>query len=621
MRVVLSDFGIARSLTGELHLTTGALGTPTYMAPEQAAGGPIDERTDLYSLGLVLFEILTGARPLGPPGDLASELEEVGAPAACAAVILRCIERDPAARPRSAEEVRGLLAQAFPETFAASGAPRSARADRASHAHEPPAPPGASRVSALSLPGSLTGQRALAVLPLRYFGAPDQAYLGDVLTEELVDVLSRTRGLRVLGTGATAKYRDTRDPQQISRELGVRSIVDGTAQCAGDKLRISARLIDAEHGGVQLWSQRYEGSLADVFELQTSIARRVAEELRVELTTLSYGSGLPAEAIELYLTARSRLRGAEYTGVIEAVGLLARSIAIAPDFGPALAAHTYTCVRGWFLSMGTTGAPDWEALARASVEQAKERAPDLAETHYAAGMLAAQYGNFAEAVRSLVRALLIAPTYAAAHEYLGMLECEAGRSESGVKRLLLSAELDPTLTYGLVYLARHHALSGDHEACEAAFTELARRRGPEHFTVLFARIRLAGWRRDKEELTRLLEITKGWTMPARLTAKLCAQAHLGQIAADEVERLFAHYLGEVQNPRMITLITQLRIEVHASSGRPEVAMMHLFRAATSVLVDLDWLDRCPLLAELRAMPRFNEARCRVQARANAIWTH
>jgi serine/threonine-protein kinase len=624
-RVALSDFGIARSLQGELNITVGALGTPSYMAPEQAAGASIDARADLYSLGLMLFEMVAGFRPFGSSSQAAKELQSLKTPEPFATAVLRCIEPDPGARPRSIEEVQRLLAQASPEIFAAPAqahGPAEGLAktlpDVGSHAtprsHGSPGAP-----VSVALRTGLTDGRSLAVLPLRYVGAPEHAYLGDVLTEELVDALSRTRGLRVLGVGATARYRDARDPQQIGRELGVFAVVDGTAQIGAGRLRINARLVDGALG-VQRWCERYEGGLEDLFELQTSIARRVAEALRVELTTLAHSGGAPAEAIDLYLTGRSRMRTLDYTATSEAVELFARAVELAPAFAPAMAAHAAACVRSWFLYASPSRARDWETEAKASVARARELAADLAETHYAAGMLATQFGDFSAAVRALARSLLIAPTYPEAQEYLGMLECEAGRPEEGVRRLAFAKQLNPQLSHSYVFIARHHALHGRYAEAEAKIEELERLRSRDHFPVVFARIRYAAWRRDMAGLEEANKRCQASTALSRECLRAFAQAILGESTPEEADQLFARALGVAENLRLIAIVTQLRIETLAGSGRPEAALHHLLRAATSILVDLEWLDRCPLLDEVRAMPPFAEARRRVHARAHAVWT-
>jgi serine/threonine-protein kinase len=200
-----------------------------------------------------------------------------------------------------------------------------------------------------------------------------------------------------------------------------------------------------------------------------------------------------------------------------------------------------------------------------------------------------------------------------------MLECEAGRPEEGARRLAFAAELNPSLSHAYVFIARNHALQGRYAEAEAALADLERRRGQDHFPVVFARIRFAGWRRDREALARANQRAMTSTALPRQCLRAYAQALLGEVKPEEADQLFARALSFAENLRLIALVTQLRIETLAGAGRPEAALHHLLRAATSILVDLEWLDRCPLFDEVRAMPQFADVRRRVHARAHAIW--
>jgi TolB-like protein len=618
-RVVISDFGIARSLGDASGLTLGAVGTPFYMAPEQLAIGAIDGRTDLYALGLVLYEMLTGAPPSTAPAAFAvTPAGAVPVPEALADVVRRCIARDPDARPASAAEVARMLApdEPFVEASTAVFTATVLDVDRAADTRGASTPARASQVSTPTTSGG--SDRTVGVLPFRFRGPREQEYFGEELSDELVDVLSRTRGLRVLGSGATARYRDARDPRAIGADLGAHAIIDGAVQMTEGRVRISVRLVDTSTA-VQLWSERYEGDLGDVLSLQESIARRVAEELRVELCTLTHRGAAPAAAIERYLAGRHALRAFDYQGATSAAAALAGCLELAPDFAPGLAAHAIACLRSWFYDLGEHG-PDWEAAARASVALALSKAPDLAETHLASAILATHCGDYRVAARALASALTIAPTYADAHEYLGMLQCESGRSEEGVKHMKLAAELDPTLFYAGVFLARDHALHGRHEAGEAALAEIDRRRGGGVASLTGAiRVRLAAWRRDLDGIRRWSSASAGTGSPNWRLMKLCADGLTGELGDEELRRGFAAVFAGTQNPRSLALAGQLATEVFASRGQVEEARLHLLRAATSVLVDLAWMDLCPLLAPLRALPDFEEARKRVRARAEAIW--
>lgn len=624
-RVAISDFGIARHTGGELSLTQGALGTPMYMAPEQAAAGEIDARADLYAFGTMAYEILVGALPYCSIKQINDSLISKGVSQAFSSFVIRCLERDPEARPKAIGELLCLLtppaAQPTPTPDRSSAIPPISASKgfttppRDSFVPAAPATFAAAQTATQATPGP---ERFIAVLPLRYVGPPDHAYLADVLGEELVDTLSHIRGLMVLGLGATSKYKTDRDAQKVGRELKARAIVDGTIQVVGSKFRITARLLDSEQG-TQRWSSQFEGGMGDLFEVQTSIAQRIAEELRVELYTLAHAtSATPAEAIELYLTGRKHLRSLTHAGIRESASLFARAISLAPDFKPALAAHAHACLRCWFLSIASSGEPDWETLARASVERALQFAPDLAEAQLTASMLSTQNGDFRMAVHHAARAILIAPTFADALEYLGMLECEAGRSKKGCERISLALRLNPALLFGLYFTARTHVMHGRTAEAEAILGALEKSR-PDHPQLLFAQIRLSAWKREPEKVRLWASKIPDIAMPVLMILRLYAKTLLGEVEEAQADKQFARILADTQNPRMSMLIIQFATEAFGYLHRPERAIIYLIRAAAGVFVDVEWLDFCPLLADLRAHPKFAEARRKVLQRSEALW--
>jgi serine/threonine protein kinase/tetratricopeptide (TPR) repeat protein len=618
-RVVLTDFGIARSLQEELTLTVGAIGTPQYMAPEQAYGGPVDARTDLYALGRIILEMLTGERAEIEPERLTEALLRQGVAPAFIALTLSCLEFDPGARPRSADEVARALAEI--PLDAADEAITGIRPVATPDAQDPKSVPGdATQPMPPSFPEvTAEGPRALAVLPFLYRGSKETDYFGDAITDELVDVLSRTRSLRVLGTGATARYRQERDPRVVGRELAVFAVIDGAVQILGTRVRLSVRLIDAE-SGAQLWSDHHEGSLEDLFAFQEAIAQQVAEELRVEITAITHRGDAPAVAIEHYLSARRRLRNFDFAGATTAVEGFAQCISLAPAFAPAFAAHAVASVRAWYFEPGKHEGPDWEQEAAASVARALERAPELAETHLAAGIHATQYGDYPAAVRALTQTLAIAPTCAYAHEHLGMIECEAGRWEPGARRLKIAFDLDPEMPYPLAFLARTYALHRRDDACDETLDRLEQRGGVSRTLATTTRVRVLVWRGDHAAAKRILD---NW-IPARgmiLNAtRLYAKALFGAIDDQQIEQHFTELNVGVSNRRRLTHVAQLIAEIFASRGSLDMAGVYLTRAASLLLLDLEWLDHCPLLAPLRPLPVFIEARRLVLARVDAI-TH
>jgi serine/threonine-protein kinase len=606
-RVVLTDFGIARSLEEASELTVGVVGTPSYMAPEQVYQGAIDARTDVYALGVLVHEVVTGRKLAG--GELDASL-----PAPLVDLVRRCTAAVPEHRPSSVDEVmRGLEIAA-----GAPGEPLAARAAGDDDTVELPRGASAARDEEAASAPSTPTPTGLAVLPLRYRGPDEHAYVGDAMTEELVDVLARTRALRVFGIGATARFAEGRDPRTVGVELGASAVLDGTVQVARGRLRIAVRLLDAATG-LQIWTDRFEGELGDLFELQEAIAHRVAEKLRLELTTLVHRGGAPAEAITLYLAARHHLASMDHEAALAAAEAIDRCHELAPGFAPGLCARASAHLRCWFFDPIAKGV-DWQASARRCVARALEAASDLAEAHLVAAILSTQDGDLPSSARALARALDIAPTYADAHEYLGALECEAGRVEEGMRRLALVASLDPTLGYGQSVRARELALQGRHAECDALLDELDRRLGARAARLSAAtRIRSLAWRGDRERLGAFASAHGNLDGPAWRLSRLYARALVGEASPAEARDSFARASSAASSPRFSALVAQLAAEVFGLLGFAGDALLHVEHAASTVLVDLAWMDRCVALDGLRAHAAWPELRRRVAQRAALVW--
>jgi serine/threonine-protein kinase len=317
--VVLTDFGIARAMAGETATRTqGMVGTPMYMAPEQLEGVEVDARADLYSMGLLFYEMLTGEAPFTGESPMAVAFARLrqpppdprgrpGVPDPLAEWVRRCLGRDPQERPSGVQEVavalRAWLASVgepveLTPSVALSASTTSAPGTLTPRTASYPSGGGVRFVNT-GVSGSTPrttprpAQQGLAVLPLRFMGPRDQELLGDGVTEALIDLLSRTRGIQVQGSGATARFRSERDPRVVGRELGVGFVVDGTVQSTGGQMRASLRLVEVA-SGVQLWSGRFEAAGEDLFVLQDQLAQRMAEGVRRELFVAAYrGSATP----------------------------------------------------------------------------------------------------------------------------------------------------------------------------------------------------------------------------------------------------------------------------------------------------------------------------------------
>ncbi|HEY0136773.1 MAG TPA: protein kinase, partial [Nannocystis sp.] len=638
-RVVITDFGIARGLADDGGRTQGMVGTPLYMAPEQVEGAPVDGRTDLYALGLTLFEMLTGAQPFiadapliaalrrieEPPPDPRTRCPEL--PAALAQIVLDCLAREPHGRPASAaalaDRLRGWLAtQAdVPELaspIALPAPPVDARPITAQASRGASIP---ARGGSGSLRPGATSECALAVLPVRYQGPADERDLADAVTDALIDVLSRTGGLRVASSGATARFRDNRDPRAVGADLGVDVIVDATLQRGPSQVRLLARLVEVTTG-VQLWSDRFELRPEDPFEIADHVSKRLAESLRVELMTLVHRADADADSIALYTRARRKLYAMHVLGFDSAVELLEGSLAIAPEFRPALAAHAVACVRAWFIARSQSGEAtprDLEGDAQRAVERALLVAPAIAETHLARGMLAVQRGEWREAVKALVKALELAPAYPHALQYLGQLQCEAGNTREGVARARLAADLEPSLALGLLEAARVHALHGELDEYERLMARIEDH-PPYRFSILLLRMRVAAWFGDRELPRQILAAQHGDILAGYNRILIgYGRALLGDVDRAEMDAFIRDLLTSNLSPRLYTAICQLCVELHCARGDLEAALAHFRLAADAVLTDIEWVDRCPLLAPMRALPGFGAVRRTVRLRVDQMW--
>jgi TolB-like protein len=565
----------------------------------------VDERSDVYALGTILFEMLTGRLPFTGDGVFALALARIQQPACdpttlvelddeVATLVRACLAENPDDRPASTADVLATLARLVP-TASVTVAPTP----RTGFMPVRPA------------------DRGIAVLPFRFRGPREDEYLAEALTDELVDLLANTRGLKVAARGATARFEGNPDPKAVGEALGVDAVIEGTVQRAGSIVRISARLL-ATDTGFQTWSERFEGKLDDVFDLQDRMAKRIAESLRVELQRHSSMGEVNEEAVELYLRARKRARSPDLGGAEDnAVVLLERALALAPHFKPAIAAYAIVCERMWFFP-GASRVVDWKERTRLAVERALAEAGDLAETHVAAARYAVHTMDLAGAARSLSRALTIAPTSASAHEYLGFLQCEAGRPDEGIRHLELAAELDPTLKLGLVTAARHYALVGDQARAEEYLERVRATVLGNDVGLIAMEARFATWRGDLPSVERCrAAIQRSPEQFGFLTLML--DTYLGLRDVAEVESMPpASSMGF--SPRFTTLADQLVAELLASRNRIETAMAALRRAVDNCLVDLEWLERCPALQPLRTHADYAELHRRVRARADEIWS-
>jgi len=403
----VADFGIARALdtaAEQLTQTGFALGTPAYMAPEQALGErAVDGRADLYALGCVLYEVLTGQPPFTGATHQAIlvkrftdptprvQARRPDAPDWLDGLLIRTMAQEPAERPASAD--------AFAAELTEGGAvlPEPVRAT--------PITP--SRVRPPD------GEASIAVLPFVNL-SPDPAneFFGDGLTDELISDLSKVKAIRVIARASSSRLKGTtKDVSTIGREMKVRYALSGTVRRAGDALRITAELVDTMDSRLT-WSEKYHGTMADVFDLQERLSRQIVTALQIALSPeearqMTARPAMDLTAYDCYLRARQEIMSFSAEGLDRAVTLVDRALAIAPDNAVLHATKGYILAQYSMMVLPT----QFDVLARAAECVRATFALDQSSPlgFFLRGYLAFRSGRAQEAVPDFKRALVLDP--------------------------------------------------------------------------------------------------------------------------------------------------------------------------------------------------------------------
>jgi len=433
-RVKLVDFGLAHLPEATVLTATGTtLGTPAYMAPEQVRGEAVDARADLWALGAVLYEMLAGRPPFGGESvqavlyGVVHEAPEplgraqTGLPAALVRIVNRALAKDRLARYQQAEQMLAEL-RACRERLSAGGAQAASA--------------GAARVP------------SIAVMPFANLSAdPEQEYFCEGMTEELITALGAIEGLRVAAKASTfhLKGKDL-EIRAIGDQLNVETLLEGSVRKAGDRLRITAQLVNVSDG-YHLWSERYDRRLDDVFAVQDEIARAIVEKLKVKLVgpkeaPLMKRASANLEAYQLYLEGRYHF-ARRYKGALErAVDCFTRAIGLDPDSAPAQAglADAYS-LHGFY---GLSRPSDVLPRARQAAERAVELDDSLAEAHHSLGMVHLWLDWNWEAIeRGFTRALALDPKAPLTHAFYALSLGAMGRADESAREADQAKALDP----------------------------------------------------------------------------------------------------------------------------------------------------------------------------------
>ena len=486
---VVTDFGVAKAISsaraanatapgGSLTQIGFSLGTPMYMAPEQAAADPnTDHRADIYSFGTLAYELFAGKPPFAgrtPAALLAAQMTETppllsaarpDAPIPLVELIRRCLEKDPAKRPQQASDVIHALDQALASSGAAAlGLPTATPRTKtrpvvfaasfamvfflATTAALLIARRGEDRTAAAATP------RSIAVLPLENAGGGDSdRYFSDGITDELTSALGQVPGLRVASrTSVFALRGKGMDAQEIAKTLKVSSILEGTIRRSGDRLRVTAQLTNASDG-LALWSDRYEREMKDVFQVQDDIAGSIVEALRMTLAPSATAQPGGAQggaarsgtedlaAYDLYLRGRYFWHQRGNEALQRAADYFEQAIDRDPSFARAYAG--LADVLGLLPIYGSTPGDSALPLARTAAERALQIDSTLGEAHTTLGLILKSTGEWQAAASRFHRGIALDSNYATGHQWYAEVLIITGRVREAIVELQRARDLDP----------------------------------------------------------------------------------------------------------------------------------------------------------------------------------
>jgi len=430
----IMDFGLARlESAGDLTRSAVVMGTVAYMSPEQALGKKVDHRTDIWSFGCLLYEMLAGHSPFqggheqailqaiihGDPQPITALRHDI--PVGLDKILERCLKKNPLDR--------------YPDADALISDLKSVNlAEIAS-------------IPSVSVPKVAP---SVAVLPFADMSPEkDQEYFAEGIAEELINALAHIQGLRVVArTSAFALKSMNLDIREIGRMLSVKAVLEGSVRKAGNRLRVTAQLINVEDG-FHLWSERYDRDMADIFAIQDEITEAIVESLKVTLrvgekTALRKRSTDDPEAYSLYLKGLYFYARPSPESYNKALDLFQAAIAKDPNF--ALAYAGMANIFGGLGVLNLSPPAEMWPKAKAALQKALSLDEDLAEAHSVAAMLALWYEwDWEAAGRSFDRALSLNPGDAMSHGQRSLFCLNRKKYDEAIREIKKAMELDPIM--------------------------------------------------------------------------------------------------------------------------------------------------------------------------------
>jgi eukaryotic-like serine/threonine-protein kinase len=618
MRVAITDFGIARALVEEgsagahgLTGDAGIVGTPEYMAPEQVTGGEVSQATDVYALGIVLYEMVTGRLPFSASTPLATASRRLNEPppkpettvpgldVRWSRTILRCLERDPSRRFQSASDV-GAAFSARPRArrwwpleaaialvvlLAAAGVARQRLAR-----------PDASKVGSAAV-----ARPSIAVLPFVDMSPEhDQGYFSDGVAQEIINALAQVPGLHVAARSSSFTFKGSNeDLRAVAQKLDVANVLEGSVRKSGNHLRVTAQLVSAKDG-YQLWSRSFDSELADIFAVQDQIASAVvaALKMRVLPDAAASSSGRKTtspEAYTHYLRGLQLQNTGTFPGLLEAIEEYDKVLALDPDYAPAHARIAESA-----LTYGTsTDDPvenrKWSRRSVAEADRAVELDPNGVEALVARGTVRFVLTfDWAGARADLDRAVAVGPGVAGTHETRGELLAVLGQIPAAIAEARTAFELDPLVAWNLFQLGNLYNAVGQY-ALARQFLGKALEIAPRHALAL-----------RELAFTELLDGHPAAALPLFLGHPQEWVRNFGSALAEHAlgnEAASTAALDRLVAGAGITAAYQIAV-VHAWRGERDAAFEWLEKARLAGDVGIRYLKYDPFLRSLRGDPRY-----------------
>src|SRR5271156_3068883 len=586
---------------------TGIVGTVSYMSPEQAQGDELDPRTDLFSLGAVLYEMASGRKAFSgstPAHILTAVLNsrpkpiraaERGFPVELERLIDKALQKSRALRYQSALELAADLRRL-------KGHINRAKPDAViGHQDELPA----------TTPAPPRGRRrkninSLAVLPFgNEIGDADTEYLSEGITDNIINSLSQFPGISVMARSTVFRYKNPTEPQRIGRELNVGAVLIGQVLQRGDRLVVNAELVDVADGR-QLWGSQYNTKMSEIFAIQEEISNQISSELRLRLSPQEKEKLQPRDtrdpvAYQLYLKGRHHWNKRTPDGVKKAIRFLQQAIDQDPGYALAYAglADCFTLFGGYrFL-------PPREAfpMARASAMKSLEIDARVAEAHNSLATTSLFYDwNWTEAEEEYKRAIRLNPQYATAHQWYTIFLAVMERPDEALVSIrraheldLLSLPINTHLGWAFYFFRRFD----DAIKQLRATLEL----DPDYILAHFVLGQAYTQRGLLSEAIAELQIAAG--LSARLPPILSALGYAQALAGEEEQaRQILVELAEASSQRYVSAYDLALVNL--GLGQKDMAFELLNKAIAERCGWLIFLKIEPVLDALRSHPRFPE---------------